>query len=350
MNQIGSKRRQVKVRHAAWDSVEPRANGRDRQLECPYRDRAQYERHNGAGNAAGKQAAGEDYDDGASRQRGGFERNGVKVKRQRFHAQPEHAGNFLQLETEEVLDLGAGNEDGNSVRKADDDGSRNVLNRRPHAGEPHDHQNESRHHRAHEEAIDTVESDNAGDDDDEGSGGATDLGGRSAERGDEKAGDDRAVDSSLRREARSDGKGHGQRQGDQAYGDSGDQVAEEFIRVVIAQAEDGLGKPALLRKCEFHGNLQLSQVEVGRHSPRKGNGENVSLERGNVCSAQVGRGRAPSPREQFLKPVPEVLVVDVVVILHFGRFYERAQQTRAPVGRCFFEIGVAALYVLAHQL
>jgi len=35
---------------------------------------------------------------------------------------------------------------------------------------------------------------------------ATDLGGRSAERGDEKAGDDRAVDSSLR-VSRSDGKG-----------------------------------------------------------------------------------------------------------------------------------------------
>jgi hypothetical protein len=80
--------------------------------------------------------------------------------------------------------------------------------------------------------------DDAGDDDDEGAGGAADLGGRSAERGDQKAGDDGAVDSGLRREAGGDGKGHGQRKSDQAYGDSGDQIVQEFIQAVIAQAED----------------------------------------------------------------------------------------------------------------
>jgi len=63
-----------------------------------------------------KQAAGEDYDDGASRQRGGFERNGVKVKRS-ASMRSQNAGTFSSLRRRSP-DLGAGNEDGNPVRKA----------------------------------------------------------------------------------------------------------------------------------------------------------------------------------------------------------------------------------------
>ena len=70
------------------------------------------------------------------------------------------------------------------------------------------------------------EGDNAGDDDHECSGRAANLGRRSAEHGNQKTGDDGAVDSGLRREARSDRESHGQRQSDQAYGDAGDQIAQ----------------------------------------------------------------------------------------------------------------------------
>src|ERR1700690_1769911 len=114
--------------------------------------------------------------------------------------------------------------------------------------------------------------DDAGDDDHEGSGGAADLGGRSAERGDQKAGHNSAIDSGLRREAGGDREGHGQRQSDQAYGDSGDQVAGEFVGTVVAQAEKRLGEPALLEECEFHGEEQLSQVIDDGRSPRKDTG------------------------------------------------------------------------------
>ena len=61
---------------------------------------------------------------------------------------------------------------------------------------------------------------NTGDDDHEGPGWSTDLGRRSAQRGDQKASNDGAVNAGLWRESRRDRKGHRQRQRDQAYGDS----------------------------------------------------------------------------------------------------------------------------------
>ena len=61
--------------------------------------------------------------------------------------------------------------------------------------------------------------------------------------GDQKAGDDGAVNSGLRRQPGGDGERHGQRQGDQADGDAGDQVVQEFVQVVIAQAENRLRQP-----------------------------------------------------------------------------------------------------------
>jgi hypothetical protein len=53
---------------------------------------------------------------------------------------------------------------------------------RTHSGEPHDDENDSRHHRAHEQAFDAMNGNNTGDDDHEGPGWTTDLGCRSAQR------------------------------------------------------------------------------------------------------------------------------------------------------------------------
>ena len=51
-----------------------------------------------------------------------------------------------------------------------------------------------------------------------------------------------------------------------------------------------------------------------------------------------------------LEQVPEELVVDLVVVLHFRRLDEGAQQARAAVGRGLLQVGVAALDVVAEQL
>ena len=54
---------------------------------------------------------------------------------------------------------------------------------------------------------------------------------------------------------------HRQRQGDQADGDAGDQVVQKFVQAVIAQAEDGLRQPALVREDVSSMERQLSQVQ-----------------------------------------------------------------------------------------
>ena len=72
---------------------------------------------------------------GARGQQRCFQREGMKVLRQRLHAQPEHAGNFLELQTEEIFDLRAGDQDGDAVGEADDDRARNELHRRAQAGQ-----------------------------------------------------------------------------------------------------------------------------------------------------------------------------------------------------------------------
>ena len=77
---------------------------------------------------------------------------------------------------------------------------------------------------------DAVLGDDAGDHDDERAGGAADLDARSAERRDEEAGDDRAVDAGLRREARGDGECHRERQRDEADRDPGDEILPEGDR------------------------------------------------------------------------------------------------------------------------
>ena len=67
--------------------------------------------------------------------------------------------------------------------------------------------------------ADAVLGDDAGDDDDEGAGRTADLDARAAERRDDEAGDDRAVDAGLGREAGGNRKRHRQRQRDQPDGD-----------------------------------------------------------------------------------------------------------------------------------
>jgi hypothetical protein len=143
--------------------------------------------------------------------------------------------------------LSAGNEDGDAVGEPDDHGARNEFDGSAETGGAHDDQEYSRHHRAHEQAIDAVGGDDARDYDHEGAGRAANLRFRSAQSGDQEAGDDSAVDASLRCQSGGDGEGHGKRQGDQADGNSGDQVEKEFVAVVLAEAKDGLRKQR--RRC-----------------------------------------------------------------------------------------------------
>ena len=122
----------------------------------------------------------------------------MEARGQSFHAQPEDAWNFGELQAEEILYLSAGDQDGDAVGKADDHRAGDELDCGAHAGDAHDHQQNTGHHRTHEEAIDTVKCDDAGDDHNEGAGGSANLRLGAAQQGDQETGDDGAVDTGLR--------------------------------------------------------------------------------------------------------------------------------------------------------
>ena len=113
----------------------------------------------------------------------------------------------------------------------------------PEPGDAEDDEENARHHRAHEQAVDAVLRDDPRDHDDESAGGPADLAARAAERRDQESGDDRAVDPRLRRQAGGDREGHGERERDEADGDAREQIRHEGRAVVRAKGQDGLRQP-----------------------------------------------------------------------------------------------------------
>ena len=170
----------------------------------------------------------------------------MEVAGKGLHAQPEHTWKFVDLQAEEIFDLRAGDENRNAVGEPDHDGTGYELHRRAHAGRSHDHQEDASHHGAHEQAVNTVGSDDPGHHYYEGAGRTANLGLRSAKCRDQKTGDYCAVDAGLGRESRRDGEGHCQRQRNQTHSDAGNNIMQELGDIVIAKTEDGLGQPTVV--------------------------------------------------------------------------------------------------------
>ena len=153
------------------------------------------------------------------------------------------------MQAEEILDLRAGNQHCDAIGKADDHRPRNKLHRRAHAGCAQNDEYGSGHHRAHVQSVNAVYGDDPGNHDNERTGGPANLSFRSAQGGDQKAGDHGAVDARLRRQSGGDGESHGQRQGNQSDGDSGYDIFKNLLKTVFAQADDttwaASGRPTL---------------------------------------------------------------------------------------------------------
>jgi len=104
------------------------------------------------------------------------------------------------------------------------------------AGKPHRDQHESRQDGGDDQAAHAVFGDDAKNDDHKGAGGSADLVAATAQKTDEEPGNDRRVKSLFRGAPRGDAKGHGQRQGDDADGQSGDQVLAQGLPGVVLAA------------------------------------------------------------------------------------------------------------------
>ncbi|MNZ92403.1 hypothetical protein D3C78_1114270 [compost metagenome] len=87
-------------------------------------------------------------------------------------------------------------------------------------------------HAAQQQAAETVLLDDGQQDDHEGGGGAGDVEARAAGEGDQRGGHQHGVQAVLRRCADGDGQGHGQRDGDDADGEAGENVAAQGLAAV----------------------------------------------------------------------------------------------------------------------
>jgi hypothetical protein len=61
----------------------------------------------------------------------------------------------------------------------------------------------------------------------------------------------------------------------------------------------------------------------------------------------MSRGVALFGINQLLELIPQILVVNLVMELHFLGLHNGSEQTGAAVRRSFFEIGIAGFHVLA---
>ena len=201
VNQVGAKMWNLQMWQAAGDAAETRADGFYGQFKEVDDSGSHQQRDDGSGNARRKTAADDQHEHGDDGERGRLIGECVEVGDQRFHAQPEHAGDFFEMNSKEVFDLCAGDEDGDAIGKSDDNRSRNELDGSAEAGCAHDDQEYPRHYRAHEQAVDAVDGDDARDYDHEGAGRTANLHFRSAQGGDQETGDDGTVDACLRRQS-----------------------------------------------------------------------------------------------------------------------------------------------------
>ena len=150
------------------------------------------------------------------------------------------------FETEEVVPLPRPDDDADPGREANNDGVGDELHQAAQLGHAHDHQDHPGHQGGDLQPIEPVLRRNAGQDDDEGAGRTRNLQAAATERGGNKTGHNRGVDTILGFRSRGNGKGHRQRQSHQADHDACNDVGEPIAGSEIAAAN------RLLQRCVEH--------------------------------------------------------------------------------------------------
>jgi hypothetical protein len=167
----------------------------------------------------------------------------VRALEENLSAADEVARDGAGVKAEEVFDLSAGDEDGDAVGEADDDGARNEFDGGAKASDAEEDEEHAGHEGADQQSVEAVAGQDAEDDDDEGAGGAADLIAGAAEGGDGESRDDSGVEAGFGRRSGGDGEGHRERKSDEADGNAGGEVCGEFLGAVVAQRLDGFRCP-----------------------------------------------------------------------------------------------------------
>src|SRR5215470_3448136 len=112
----------------------------------------------------------------------------------------EIAGDGIEPQAKEITNLRASDENRYAVGEADDNRAGKIFDGGAHTGDAEEQRQNPGHHGANEKAVHTMLVHDASYDDDESTSGASDLRLGTAEKRNEEAGDNRAVDAGLRRE------------------------------------------------------------------------------------------------------------------------------------------------------
>ena len=138
------------------------------------------------------------------------------------HAVKEIAGHVIHLQSKKIANLRAGNQNGDAIGEANDDRPGKVFHHGSHAGHAEQDQKNARHHCADEQPVDAVLGDNARYDHHERARRPADLRFRAAQRRDQEARNNGAVQPRLRGHSRSDRKRHRQGKRHEANSHAGD--------------------------------------------------------------------------------------------------------------------------------
>ena len=171
--------------------------------------------------------------------------DGVGVRRQDRQQREEVARQLGRDQSEEVLQLRQPDQHRNAVGEADDDGHRHVAHQCPELEQPHQEQQHAGHRGADQQVGQAVAFDDAVDDDNEGTGRPGNLHPAAAQRRDQKAGNDGREQALFGFDTRGDGKGHGQRQRNDADREAGADVGHQVGPRIAGQGIEQPGSEAM---------------------------------------------------------------------------------------------------------
>ena len=154
----------------------------------------------------------------------------------------ESGRDALDLQAEEVLDLGREDGQGDTAGEAHDDRVGDIFDDRAQMEHAHQDQEGTGHEGRDRETAHAVLLDDSVDDDDEGTGRAADLHLAAAEEGNDETGHDGRQDAGLRRGAGRDAERDGERQRHDADDNTCEQVLDECLLVVtVLERREQLG-------------------------------------------------------------------------------------------------------------
>ena len=140
-----------------------------------------------------------------------------------------------ELKAEDIGHLCGEDGDGDTARKAHDDGIGDEFDDCSQLEHTQQHQDDACHQRGHDEARFTILLDDAVDDDDERTCRSANLHLAAAQQGDDETRDDGGHDTFLGRYTRRDTKSNSQRKGHNTHNDTGHEVGHKHFFGIILQ-------------------------------------------------------------------------------------------------------------------